>query len=177
MSGLNREPWTDSGRSEDPLTLNRPILHMAFHQLMAPAWVLNWIEAPGASDDKPIRKPETMWFGHMRGDHMEAYEIVLQAISERRLLTCVYEERPRTLVPLVVYRNESGQVMLHCWQTHGTTYSGRPVPCWSDLEIEWLFEVVMTFEQFRHTPEGYYPELIKDVIVQVPKNPIGDNQQ
>jgi len=110
----------------------------------------------------------------LSGGHMEAYDIILQALTEQRVLTCVYNEHPRTVNPFVFMRNKQGQCTLSCWQTDGTSSSGEPIPGWRSFGIGGISELIMTAERFTHIPDDYNPTVYGDVIAFVPKNPNDD---
>jgi hypothetical protein len=100
----------------------------------------------------------------------DAFELIKQAILEKKLISAVYHERPRELCPHVVgWKAEREHALL--FQVGGDSAKGlAPTGAWRCLNLDELSEVEMYEGEFVTGP-GYYdtPQKCVDKIeAQIP---------
>jgi hypothetical protein len=85
----------------------------------------------------------------------DAFELIKQAILEKKLISAVYHERPRELCPHVVgWKAEREHALL--FQVGGDSAKGlAPTGAWRCLNLDELSEVEMYEGEFVTGP-GYY---------------------
>jgi len=57
-------------------------------------------------------------------------------VSRRHIVTFVYHDHDRTVIPLAVVRGQDHRWVLHAWQIDGTTARGETPPCWANSNLD-----------------------------------------
>ena len=77
------------------------------------------------------------------------------AITDRRLISFVYDGHPRTAIPAAYGRHKTtGNTVLRAYQIAGTSNS-RTVPLWDLFLVEKMTDCVILNETFTSDPPSY----------------------
>jgi hypothetical protein len=68
-------------------------------------------------------------FNYLRGENMSVYDVLAQAIEERRVVTFTYDGFLRVVEPFLLGTTTAGRSALRDYQTAGGSRSGT-VPGW-----------------------------------------------
>ena len=103
---------------------------------------------------------------------MPAQVELCHAIDNMRFINCRYGGHNRTVLPLVLFRNDDDELVLNGWQTGGTN-SRREIPSWVNMLASEIRAFVVTRNPFSHSqiPDDYNPERYDNRVCWAPKRP------
>jgi len=80
--------------------------------------------------------------------------IICDAIRNRNVLTFMHDGHHREVEPHAYGLNRVDNEVLRCYQTHGTSHSGR-VPDWKLLRVDRIEALIVTERHFVDERIGY----------------------
>ena len=87
---------------------------------------------------------------------MSVYDVLAQAIEERRVVTFTYDGFLRVVEPFLLGTTTAGRPALRAYQTGGGSQSGR-VPGWHLFSLDKIVGITMTPTTFSGVRDGYNP--------------------
>ena len=96
---------------------------------------------------------------------------ICDAIDNMQSIRCSYNGYDRdNVLPLVLLRNDTDELVLNGWQTSGQS-STRTPPCWVNMTVSEIkdFEIVGAFSR-ADLPTDYDPRRYKNKACWVPTN-------
>jgi len=81
-------------------------------------------------------------------------QIICDAIHNRRMLTFIYDGCPRIVEPHAYGLSRQRNEILRCFQTGGTSRSGR-IPDWRLMRVARIMSLIVTEEHFSGARHGY----------------------
>jgi predicted DNA-binding transcriptional regulator YafY len=91
-------------------------------------------------------------------------QAIIDAISNRHVLTFDYEGQPRTVNPHALYReNRHRNFVLHAWQTDGESSTRNP-PCWGNFHTDQIGQLTVLDRQFANAQPDFNPDRFRNLI-------------
>lgn len=87
---------------------------------------------------------------------MSVYDVLAQAIEERRVVTFTYDGFLRVVEPFLLGTTTAGRPALRAYQTAGGSRSGT-VPGWHLFSLDKIVGITMTPTTFSGVRDGYNP--------------------
>jgi WYL domain len=82
---------------------------------------------------------------------------IIDAIAQRRVLSFNYNGQPRRVNPHALYlEDQHRNVVLHAWQTEGTSNSRVP-PCWGNFHLNKMIGLEVSRETFSGAQSDFNP--------------------
>lgn len=91
-------------------------------------------------------------------------QLLTGAVEQRRCIAIRYRDQNqiRVVEPHAIYKDESGEVVVECYQTRGYSAAGRGAPYWRPFRVRKITALSVLAETFRpRVEEGYTPHKLK----------------
>jgi hypothetical protein len=91
-------------------------------------------------------------------------ETIMDAISDRHVLTFDYDGRPRTVHPHALYRDDRRHnFVLHAWRTDGESNTRNP-PCWGNFHVDGIVDLTVLDQEFVGARPDFNPDRFRHLI-------------
>ncbi|MDO8542599.1 MAG: hypothetical protein Q7S40_19335 [Opitutaceae bacterium] len=84
-------------------------------------------------------------------------ELLRKFISEKAVISVVYEGGTRVVEPYLVYESKDGNRVLHSWQQSGA-WKHSPPPDWANLSVSKISSITPTEKSFDQPHPDYNPQ-------------------
>jgi hypothetical protein len=84
------------------------------------------------------------------------YDIIAQAIRERRILELTYNNAVRRVEPYLIYESPRGDLILHSRQL-GCEWNQSAPPDWCDMRIESICDALLFPDRYESPHPDYNP--------------------